>query len=75
MILEKSELDTLLHIIWGSLGLWGLGNLHFNQCLREFPWEPLAPEDLGVFLTLRFLEKETVPQDQSKLPKSSWLSP
>lgn len=63
MILEKSELDQC--ITWGTglnAGPWALppemlthcaceepGDLHFNQQLGEFPWEPLAQEHLGVF--------------------------
>lgn len=36
--------EMLAYLVWGRPG-----NLRFNQCLREFPWETLAPEHLGVF--------------------------
>lgn len=58
--LDQSATDHLRH--WLKYRFLGLtlemlahlvcvrpGNLYFNQCLREFPWGPLAPEHLGVF--------------------------
>lgn len=61
--------ETLAYVICGKPG-----NLHFNRCPREFPWEHWPQSIWEFFPTLRFLEKETIcapVQDQSKLPKSS----
>ena len=40
----------------------GAENLHCNQCLREFPWEPLAWEHLGVFPNSEVLGNHLCPE-------------